>query len=107
VDPRHLATLVRIDSGQPCQRSGVELIIFSATKPDVTVPLSGETWAKLYLKSGDLKVNGDPAEAARLIILSEPVFARESCGRPASRLGSRVIEDNWVRPSNENILGEK
>jgi alkyl sulfatase BDS1-like metallo-beta-lactamase superfamily hydrolase len=47
-------------------------------KPDVTVALSGETWAKLYLsqvtpedsiKSADLKVTGDPSEAARLINL--------------------------------------
>ncbi len=47
-------------------------------KPDVTLSMSGETWAKLYLsqatpedliKSGDLKVTGDSAEAARLINL--------------------------------------
>ena len=47
-------------------------------KPDVTLAMSGETWAKLYvsqvtpehlIKSGDLKVTGDPAEAARLINL--------------------------------------
>ena len=40
--------------------------------------MSGEDWAKLYLsqatpedmiKSGDIKVTGDPAEAARLINL--------------------------------------
>ena len=46
--------------------------------PDVTVAMSGEAWAKLYLsqltpeemiESGDLKVTGDPAEAARLINL--------------------------------------
>ncbi len=46
--------------------------------PDVIVSMSGETWAKLYLsqatpedliKSGDLKVTGDSAEAARLINL--------------------------------------
>jgi alkyl sulfatase BDS1-like metallo-beta-lactamase superfamily hydrolase len=45
-------------------------------KPDVTVAMSGENWAKLYLsratpedmiKNGNLKVTGDPAEAARLI----------------------------------------
>jgi alkyl sulfatase BDS1-like metallo-beta-lactamase superfamily hydrolase len=47
-------------------------------KPDVTIAMSGEAWAKLYvsqvtpedlIKSGDLKVTGDPAEAARLINL--------------------------------------
>ena len=45
-------------------------------KPDVTLAMSGETWAKLYLsqvtpmdliKSGDLKTTGDPEETARLI----------------------------------------
>ncbi len=47
-------------------------------KPDVIVSMSGETWARLYLsqatpedliKSGDLKVTGDSAEASRLINL--------------------------------------
>ncbi len=47
-------------------------------KPDVTLAMSGETWAKLYLsqatpedliKSRDLKVAGESAEAARLINL--------------------------------------
>jgi alkyl sulfatase BDS1-like metallo-beta-lactamase superfamily hydrolase len=47
-------------------------------KPDVIVSMSGETWARLYLsqatpedliKSGDLNVTGDSAEAARLINL--------------------------------------
>ena len=47
-------------------------------KPDVTLAMSGEGWAKLYLsqatpedmiKSGDIKVTGDAAEAARLINL--------------------------------------
>ncbi len=47
-------------------------------RPDVTLAMSGETWAKLYvsqvtpedlIKSGDLKVSGNPAEAARLINL--------------------------------------
>jgi alkyl sulfatase BDS1-like metallo-beta-lactamase superfamily hydrolase len=47
-------------------------------EPDIILSLSGETWARLYLsqatpedliKSGDLKVNGDAAEAARLINL--------------------------------------
>ncbi len=47
-------------------------------KPDVIVSMSGETWARLYLsqatpeeliENGDLEVNGDAAEAARLINL--------------------------------------
>jgi len=47
-------------------------------KPDVTVAMSGDTWAKLYvsqvtpedlIKSGDVTVTGNPAEAARLINL--------------------------------------
>jgi len=47
-------------------------------KPDVTVAMSGETWAKLYLsqvtpedmvKNGDIKVTGNSTEAARLINL--------------------------------------
>ena len=46
--------------------------------PDVTLAMTGETWAKLYLsrakpedliKSGEVKVTGDAAEAARLINL--------------------------------------
>jgi len=47
-------------------------------KPDVTVAMSVETWAKLYLsqvtpedmvKNGDIKVTGNSTEAARLINL--------------------------------------
>ncbi|MFQ5483201.1 MAG: alkyl sulfatase dimerization domain-containing protein [Nitrospinaceae bacterium] len=47
-------------------------------KPDLTVAMSGGTWAKLYLsqnapetlvKGGDIKVTGDAAEFARLINL--------------------------------------
>lgn len=47
-------------------------------KPDLTVAMSGEAWAKLYLsqnapetlvKGGDIKVTGDAAEFARLINL--------------------------------------
>lgn len=47
-------------------------------KPDITIAMSGETWAKLYISqitpedlisSGDLKVTGDGTEAARLINL--------------------------------------
>jgi len=47
-------------------------------KPDVTLSMSGQTWARLYLsqalpedliKSGEIQVRGDAAEAARLINL--------------------------------------
>ena len=47
-------------------------------KPDLTLAMTGETWAKLYLslatpedliQSGEVKVTGDAAEAARLINL--------------------------------------
>jgi len=47
-------------------------------KPDITLKMSGDTWAKLYLshstpeeliKSGSVKVTGDASEAARLINL--------------------------------------
>lgn len=47
-------------------------------KPDVTLAMTGHTWVKLYLsqalpedliKSGEIKVTGDAAEAARLINL--------------------------------------
>lgn len=47
-------------------------------KPDVTLSMAGETWVKVYLsqgtpeeliKSGEIKVTGDPAESARLINL--------------------------------------
>jgi len=47
-------------------------------KPDIAVAMSGETWVKIYMsqetpegliESGDIKVTGDAAEAARLINL--------------------------------------
>jgi alkyl sulfatase BDS1-like metallo-beta-lactamase superfamily hydrolase len=47
-------------------------------KPDITMTMAGETWAKVFLsqampeeliKSGEIKVKGDAAEAARLINL--------------------------------------
>lgn len=47
-------------------------------KPDITLAMSGETWAKLYVSqeapedliaSGEIKVTGDAAEAARLVNL--------------------------------------
>ncbi len=47
-------------------------------KPDITLEMSGETWVQVYLsqatpedliRNGNIKVNGDAAEAARLINL--------------------------------------
>ena len=63
-------------------------------KPDVTLSMTGETWVKVYLSqatpedlinSGDLKVTGNSAEAARLIDL----FDRYS---PAKAV---VIPQDW------------
>ena len=48
------------------------------SKPDISLKMSGESWAKLYLSqatpeemiaSGDITVTGDAKEAARLINL--------------------------------------
>jgi alkyl sulfatase BDS1-like metallo-beta-lactamase superfamily hydrolase len=48
----------------------------SRRKPDVTLAMTGQTWARLYLsqvppedliKSGAIEVRGDAAEAARLV----------------------------------------
>ncbi len=64
-------------------------------KPDVTLAMSGETWASLYLsrvtpedliKSGDLKVTGDPAEAARLINLFDRYSPERAVVIPAAAL---------------------
>ena len=47
-------------------------------KPDITLAMAGESWSRLYLsqdmledliKNGDIKVQGDAAEAARLFNL--------------------------------------
>jgi alkyl sulfatase BDS1-like metallo-beta-lactamase superfamily hydrolase len=64
-------------------------------KPDVTMAMSGETWAKLYLsqltpedmiKHGDLKVTGDPAEAARLINLFDRYSPQKAVVIPPATL---------------------
>ena len=64
-------------------------------KPDVTVAMSGETWAKLYLsqvtpedmiKNGDLKVIGDPVEAARLIDLFDRYSPQKAIVIPPATL---------------------
>ena len=62
-------------------------------KPDVIVSMSGETWAKLFLsqatpedliKSGDLKITGDSAEAARLINLFDRYSPEEAVVVPSA-----------------------
>lgn len=62
-------------------------------KPDIKVKMSGESWAKLYLsqatpeamiKSGDLKVTGDEAEASRLINLFDRFVPEEDVVIPPS-----------------------
>ncbi len=64
-------------------------------KPDVTVSMSGETWAKLYLSAatpedlitnGDLKVTGDSAEAARLINLFDRYLPQKAVVIPPGAL---------------------
>jgi len=64
-------------------------------QPDITMKMSGETWAKLYLsqatpedmiESGDLKVSGDPAEAARLINLFDRYSPQEALVIPPASL---------------------
>jgi alkyl sulfatase BDS1-like metallo-beta-lactamase superfamily hydrolase len=62
-------------------------------KPDITLAMSGEGWAKLYLsqatpedmiKSGDIKVTGDAAEAARLINLFDRYLPHKAIVIPAA-----------------------
>jgi alkyl sulfatase BDS1-like metallo-beta-lactamase superfamily hydrolase len=64
-------------------------------KPDLTVTLSGETWAQLYLsqatpeeliESGELRVSGDSAEAARLINLFDRYSPQEAVVIPPATL---------------------
>ena len=64
-------------------------------KPDVTVAMSGENWAKLYLsqstpedmiKSGDIKVTGDSVEAARLINLFDRYSPQKAVVIPPATL---------------------
>ncbi|MEJ2333574.1 MAG: alkyl sulfatase dimerization domain-containing protein [Desulfobulbaceae bacterium] len=64
-------------------------------KPNVTLSMSGETWAKLYLsqttpeemiESGDLKVIGDPKEAARLINLFDRYSPQKAVVVPPTTL---------------------
>jgi linear primary-alkylsulfatase len=64
-------------------------------KPDVTIAMSGENWAKLYLseltpeemiESGDIEVAGDSSEAARLINLFDRYSPQEAVVIPPSTL---------------------
>ncbi len=64
-------------------------------KPDVIVSMSGETWAKLYLsqatpedliKSEEIKVTGDSAEASRLINLFDRYSPEKAVVIPAAAL---------------------
>jgi alkyl sulfatase BDS1-like metallo-beta-lactamase superfamily hydrolase len=64
-------------------------------EPDVTIAMSGESWAKLYLslltpedmiKNGDLKVSGDSAEAARLINLFDRYSPQKAVVIPPTTL---------------------
>ncbi len=64
-------------------------------EPDVTIAMSGESWAKLYLslltpedmiKNGDFKVSGDSAEAARLINLFDRYSPQKAVVIPPTTL---------------------
>jgi alkyl sulfatase BDS1-like metallo-beta-lactamase superfamily hydrolase len=64
-------------------------------KPDVIVSMSGETWATLYLsqatpedliKSEDIKVTGDSAEASRLINLFDRYSPEKAVVVPSAAL---------------------
>lgn len=64
-------------------------------EPDVTIAMSGESWAKLYLslltpeemiKNGDFKVSGDSAEATRLINLFDRYSPQKAVVIPPATL---------------------
>lgn len=64
-------------------------------KPDITLAMSEETWVKLYvsqatpddlIKSGDIKVTGDSAEAARLINLFDRYIPAKALVVPQAAL---------------------
>ena len=64
-------------------------------KPDIVLSMSGETWAKLYLsrampedliKSGDIEVTGDSAEAARVINLFDRYSPQKAVVIPPAAL---------------------
>jgi alkyl sulfatase BDS1-like metallo-beta-lactamase superfamily hydrolase len=64
-------------------------------KPDLTLAMSGESWAKLYLsqstpeemiEAGDIKVTGDAAEAARVINLFDRYSPQKAVVIPPATL---------------------
>jgi alkyl sulfatase BDS1-like metallo-beta-lactamase superfamily hydrolase len=64
-------------------------------KPDIKVAMSGESWARLYLsqttpeemiENGDLRVIGDPKEAARLINLFDRYSPQKAVVIPPATL---------------------
>lgn len=67
-------------------------------KPDITLAMSGETWAKLYvsqaspealIESGEIKVNGDPSEATRLIDLFDRYVPEKAVVVPPAAFSSQ------------------
>jgi len=66
-----------------------------ASNPDITLKMSGDSWAKLYLsqatpeemiKSGDITVTGDAKEAARLINLFDRYSPQKAVVIPPATL---------------------
>jgi alkyl sulfatase BDS1-like metallo-beta-lactamase superfamily hydrolase len=64
-------------------------------KPDITMGMTGETWAKVYLsqempedliKKGDIKVTGNPDEAARLVNLFDRYSPEKAVAIPPAFL---------------------
>jgi alkyl sulfatase BDS1-like metallo-beta-lactamase superfamily hydrolase len=67
----------------------------NSRNPDVTMAMSGESWAKLYLsqltpenmiRNGDIKVTGDSTEAARLINLFDRYLPQKAVVIPPATL---------------------
>jgi alkyl sulfatase BDS1-like metallo-beta-lactamase superfamily hydrolase len=67
-------------------------------EPDMTLAMTGETWAKVYLsqetpdnliKGGDIKVTGDAAEAARVIDLFDRYVQEEAVVVPPAAYSSQ------------------
>lgn len=67
-------------------------------KPDITLEMSGETWVKIYLSqatpedliaNGDIKVDGDAAETARLINLFDRYSPAKAIAIPPAVLEHR------------------
>lgn len=67
-------------------------------KPDITLAMSGETWAKLYvsqgmpedlIESGEIEVTGEAAEAARLIDLFDRYVPQKAVVVPPAAFSSQ------------------